>query len=175
MASPAEQSETKKGEAELYARLEQLKIQTHTVEHEPMFTVEDSIALRGNLSGGHCKSLFLKNKKGAFWLVVMLEDKRLDIRALGDLLVSGRLSFCSPERLWHYLGVIPGSVTPFSVINDGNRSVNVVLDQDMMAFSPLHYHPLRNDKTTAIAPVDLLAFLRAEGYEPQVLDLNFDQ
>jgi Ala-tRNA(Pro) deacylase len=175
MASPPEQSDTKKGEIELYERLDQLKIQTETVEHEPMFTVEDSIALRGNLPGGHCKSLFLKNKKGALWLVVMLEDKRLDIKALGDLLASGRLSFCSPERLWGYLGVVPGSVTPFSVINDEERSVSVVLDQDMLELSPLHYHPLRNDKTTAIAPGDLLAFLRAEGYEPQVLDFNFAQ
>ncbi len=163
------------GEDGLFSKLEELGIETRTIEHKPMFTVEDSIELRGDLPGGHCKSLFLKNKKGELWLVVMLEDKRLNIKALGSRLESGRLSFCSPERLWQYLGVIPGSVTPFSVINDLDRLVTVVLDQDMMKLSPLHYHPLRNDKTTVITPDDLIKFLSSEGYAPQVLDLNFDQ
>ena len=104
----------------------------------------------------------------------MLEDKRLDIKTLGERLESGRLSFCSAERLWTYLGVIPGAVTPFSVINDEALEVSVVLDQDMLQLRPLHYHPLRNDKTTAIDPEDLLQFLRAEKHEPQILDLNFD-
>ena len=166
--------DSKLGEEDLYKRFEQLGIEVKTVEHEPMYTVEDSRALRGNLPGGHCKSLFLKNKKNHYWLVVMLEGKRLDIKALGTLLESGRLSFCSPERLWAYLGVIPGSVTPFSVINDSNHEVTVVLDKDMMALSPLHYHPMRNDKTTAIDKTDLITFLKAEGYAPQITDLNFD-
>jgi Ala-tRNA(Pro) deacylase len=166
--------ETKHGESVLFERLSKLGIDTKTIEHKPMFTVEDSISLRGNLPGGHCKSLFLKNKKNQYWLVVMLENKRLDIKALGNLLKSGRLSFCSPERLWHYLGVLPGSVTPFSIINDSNNEVSVILDKNMMALSPLHYHPLQNHKTTAISNLDLLLFLRSEGYEPNIIDLNFE-
>jgi Ala-tRNA(Pro) deacylase len=173
MTEASMEREPRLSESELFKRLDKLEIQTDTIEHKPMFTVEDSIALRGDLPGGHCKSLFLKNKKNQLWLVVMLEDKRLDIKALGIVLEANRLSFCSPERLWQYLGVVPGSVTPFSVINDTERQVTVVLDADMMALSPLHYHPLRNDKTTAISPDDLIAFLRSEGYEPQIRDLNF--
>ncbi|MGB1149246.1 MAG: prolyl-tRNA synthetase associated domain-containing protein [Alphaproteobacteria bacterium] len=155
---------------QLLARLQELEIDTNTIEHDPMWTVEDSRRLRSDLSeDGHCKSLFLRNKKGQMWLVVMLEDQRLDIKALGQAL-DQRLSFAKPDRLMAYLGVIPGSVTPFGVVHDTDQAVQVVLQKRMMDCAVLHYHPLRNYRTTSLSSADLLAFLRAEAHEPVILD-----
>jgi Ala-tRNA(Pro) deacylase len=163
-------------QARLWARLAELGIRTRTVEHPPVFTVAEAKALRGELPGGHCKSLFLRDKR-RHWLLVALEDQRIDLKALRAPLGAGNLSFASPERLQAMLGVTPGSVTPFALINargeDGGRepTLTVVLDRAMLAFDPLNYHPLRNDQTTAIAPADLVRFIRACGYEPVALDL----
>lgn len=159
-------------EAALYRRFAELGIETVTVEHAPVFTVEEAKRLRGALPGGHCKSLFLRNKKGLMWLVVALEDRSIDLKALGERIGAGRVSFGSPERLMRHFGVIAGAVTPFAVINDRERLVKVVLDAAMLRQLPLNYHPLRNDRTTAIAPQDLVRFLEAEGHPPQILDLG---
>lgn len=156
---------------DLFARLEFLRIETTTVRHAPVFTVEESKSLRGQLPGGHCKSLFLKDKKGSFWLVVALEDTRVDLKLLAKQLGAGRLSFGKPDVMQGMLGVEPGSVTPFSLINQSATGVNVVLEEAMLAESPLHYHPLQNDQTTAIQPDDLIKFIRASGHEPQILEL----
>ena len=157
---------------DLFARFDALGIRTRTVGHEPVFTVEEAKDLRGVLPGGHCKSLFLRNKKGRQWLVVCSEDRRLSMKALGELLGAGRLSFGSPERLMAALGVTPGSVTPFALVNDVERAVTVVLDRDMLAQDPLNYHPLVNDQTTAISPGDLVKFIEACGHTPHILDLD---
>jgi Ala-tRNA(Pro) deacylase len=157
---------------DLFARLEALGIETVTHEHPPLFTVEESKALRGDLPGGHCKSLFLRDKKRNFWLAVMLEDRAIDMKALRTLLgASGSLSFGSPELLDELLGVAPGAVTPFALVNDTGHRLTVVLDAEMMGFDPLNYHPLTNTATTAIAPQDLLRFIEACGHEPRILDL----
>jgi len=156
----------------LFNRLAELGIKTNTVEHPPVFTVEEAKRLRGSLPGGHCKSLFLRNKTGEMWLVVALEDRPIDLKALGERIGAGRVSFGSAERLMAHLGVIPGAVTPLAVINDRERVVKVVLDAGMLRKSPLNYHPLRNDRTTAITPEDLIRFLEAEGHPPQVVDLG---
>ena len=156
--------------SQLLDRLTSLGLETRTIEHQPVFTVEESLEGRGDLPGGHCKNLFLKNKKGQMWLVSMLEHDRLDIKALGQIIGGERLSFCKPDRLMTHLGVIPGSVTPFSVVNDAQRQVTVILQARMMAHSPIHFHPLRNHLTTAIKPADLVTFLEAEGHPPTILD-----
>ncbi|MFQ6017829.1 MAG: prolyl-tRNA synthetase associated domain-containing protein [Kiloniellaceae bacterium] len=160
------------GPADLLRRLEGLGIATRTVRHPPVFTVEEAKALRGALPGGHVKNLFLRNKKGAMWLVVCLEDRDIDLKALAAALGAGRFSFGSAERLTTYLGVRPGAVTPFAVINDTAGRVQVVLDKALLAHHPLNCHPLVNDMTTAIAPADLVRFLEAEGHRPQILDLD---
>lgn len=157
---------------DLFARLDALGIRTRTVEHPPVFTVEEAKALRGTLPGGHIKNLFLRNKKGAMWLVVAEEDRPIDLKVLGERLGAGRLSFGSPERLMTHLGVVPGAVTPFAVINDREGLVQVVLDKALLSHDPLNCHPLTNDKTTAIAPGDLLTFLRSCGHEPQIFDFD---
>ena len=143
---------------QLFARLDALGIAHRTYTHAPVFTVEEAKALRGTLPGGHCKSLFLKDKKAGLWLVVALEECRVDLKALADRLVA-------------VLGVKPGSVTPFAAINDPEARVTVVLQRAMLKHDPLNYHPLENDRTTAIAPGDLLRFLEASGHQPRIVDI----
>ena len=156
---------------DLLARLEGLGITTQTHTHAAVFTVEESKALRGELPGGHCKNLFLKDKKGALWLVVCSEDRDIDMKGLRHLIGSSHLSFGKPDLLMQVLGVTPGSVTPFALINDGEALVNVVLDAQMMQAEVLNYHPLTNGMTTAIRPGDLLTFITACGHVPAVVDL----
>jgi Ala-tRNA(Pro) deacylase len=132
----------------------------------------EAVALRGRLPGGHCKSLFLKDKKGGLWLAIVLEERRVDLKALAALLGGPRFSFGSPELLYETLGVRPGSVTPFALVNDPERRVAVVLDKSMLEHDPLNYHPLKNDRTTAISPADLLRFIAACGHRPCIVDLD---
>ena len=157
---------------ELLALLAELGIRTTTYQHPPVFTVEESKRLRGRLEGGHCKSLFLKDRADRLWLVVALEDRPVDLKALRRRLDARKtLSFGSPELLMETLGVTPGSVTPFGAVNDKAGRVTVVLERRMLAQDPLNYHPLSNDRTTAISPADLLKFLAATGHAPLLLDL----
>jgi Ala-tRNA(Pro) deacylase len=165
------------GPDELLAYLSALGIEVATHDHAPVFTVEESKRLRGTLPGGHCKCLFLKDKgagleAGRLWLVVALEDRAVDLKRLKRALGAKSLSFASRELLMALLGVIPGAVTPFGAINDRARRVEIVLDRAMLERDPLHYHPLTNARTTAIAPQDLLRFLRATGHEPPILDFD---
>ncbi len=156
----------------LLALLAELGISARTVSHPPVFTVEESKALRGALPGGHVKNLFLRDKKGIPWLVVAEEDRRIDLKALAERLGAGKVSFASPERLMRHLGVLPGSVTPFGLINDKAVEVRVVIDRGLMAHDPINVHPLTNDRTTAISAPDLLRFIEACGHRPQIIDLG---
>jgi Ala-tRNA(Pro) deacylase len=151
---------------QLQAKLDELGIPTQTHEHPPVFTVEEAGRLRGALPGGHCKSLFLKDKKGVLWLVVALEDRPVALKSLAGRVGAARLSFGRPEVLWEALGVTPGAVTPFALINDTARRVRVVLDAEMMSLPLLNYHPLVNTATTALSPEGLKKFLAACGHEP---------
>src|SRR3954466_8354728 len=121
----------------LFARLDALGLAHRTVEHAAVFTVEQAKQHRGVLPGHHIKNLFLRNKKEAMWLVVALEHRTIDLKKLGERLGAGRLSFGSPERLRTYLGVEPGSVTPFSVINDTGHAVRLVLDTGLRREGPI--------------------------------------
>ena len=155
---------------QLFARLKELGIAQRTVEHPPVFTVEEAKALRGDLPGHHIKNLFLRNKKEEMWLVVALEDRAIDLKRLGEALGAGRLSFGSPERLRRHLGVEPGSVTPLALINDEACAVRLALDRGLMQDGPVNVHPLVNTMTTAVAPADLLRFFEATGHAPCWLD-----
>jgi len=171
--SPAAPNQTPPTAPEtLLARLDTLGVAYDLHRHPPLFTVEDSKALRGDLPGGHCKNLFLRDRKGAMWLVVCLEDRRIDLKALGAMLGGARLSFGSPDRLMRTLGVIPGAVSPFALINDTGATVSVILDAEMMTMSPLNYHPLSNDMTIAVTPDGLQRFIDACGHKSQVTDLS---
>ena len=153
----------------LFARLAELGIATETVEHPAVFTVSESSGLERRLAGGHTKNLFLKDKKGRMFLVVALGHAKIDLKALHKALGCDRLSFGRPDLLMQVLGVAPGSVTPFALINDRDRRVTVILDADMMRYERLNYHPLANTATTNIAREDLLTFIRACGHEPRVV------
>ena len=125
--------------------------------------------MRGQIAGGHTKNLFLKDKRGALYLVTALEDADIDLKSLHRRLgASGRLSFGSAEQMRATLGVDPGSVTPFGVLNDTERRVAVVLDAAMMAQQTLNFHPLTNTMTTSIGRDDLLRFLAATGHTARI-------
>ena len=157
---------------DLLARLKSLGIDATTVEHPPLFSVEESRALRGDIPGAHTKNLFLKCKKGTLWLVIALESASIDLKRLHKKLGSGRLSFGRAELLLEVLGVPPGSVTPFSLINDSQHRVAVVLDVEMMRHEVLNFHPLENTATTTIARDGLLDFIRDCGHEPKILAIS---
>src|SRR5215471_13358786 len=155
--------------ADLFAFLDRLRIAHSTVTHPALFTVEQSRALRGTIPGGHTKNLFLKAKSGAYFLVVASEEAVIDLKGLHRLLgAKGRFSFGSANDLRELLGVEPGSVTPFAVINDTARKVAVVLDSAMLAHELLNYHPLVNTMTTSISRAGLMTFLKTCGHEPRV-------
>lgn len=158
--------------AQLLRRLNELGIVHTTFEHPPVYTVEEAERHTGHLPGGHCKNLFLKDRKGGLWLLVCLNDRRIDINRLAKVLGCARLSFGRPELLEEVLNVAPGGVTPFALINDRAHRVRPLLDQAMLAFERLNYHPLTNAATTTIAASDLLRFIEACGHELRVLDLD---
>jgi Ala-tRNA(Pro) deacylase len=154
---------------ELFAALDALGISHSTVKHPPLFTVEQSQSLRGQIPGGHTKNLFLRDKKSILYLVVTLEDASIDLKGLHRVLgASGRLSFGSSDLLREVWGVEPGSVSPFGAINDTAGRVTVVLDAVMMEHQILNYHPLSNTMTTSIHRDDLVTFLESTGHVPRI-------
>jgi Ala-tRNA(Pro) deacylase len=158
-------------EAALHEKLGALGIAWTTYEHAPVFTVEEAAIVNASQPGGHTKNLFLKDKKGGLWLVVLRDDFRLDLNALSKQIGASRFSFGSGELLIETLGVPPGSVTPFALINDQEHKVRVVLDEDMLRLAPLNFHPLRNDRTIAVSAADLLRFIADCGHAPQIVNL----
>ena len=158
---------------DLLAYLTSLGVETKTIDHPPLRTVEDSQALRGDIPGGHSKNLFLKDKKGRLFLLVLEEDAVLDLkRAPKAFGAFGRVSFGPSELLEEVWGVKPGAVTPFGAINDPQGRVTVVLDEAMMRHERLNFHPLVNTRTTGLKSADLVKFLRATGHEPLIAALG---
>jgi len=153
--------------------LTSLSIAVETVDHPALHTVEDSRALRGDIPGGHTKNLFVKDKKGQLFLLVLGEEAIVDLKRVHEKIgAQGRVSFGSAELLQEVWGVRPGAVTPFGAINDEAGKVRVVLDEAMMRHQRLNFHPLVNTRTTGLASADLIKFLRATGHEPLVVALG---
>lgn len=158
---------------DLFSRLTELGIVFETVSHDPVFTVEEAQAVRhGSEQGGHIKNLFLRNKKGEMWLLVCSEDQKIDLKELGRRLGAGRLSFGSPTRLMEHLGVIPGAVTPVSIINDRQGKVRVVMERSLLQIEELNVHPLDNSMTTRLPTRGLVRFLEHEKHVPEYIDLS---
>lgn len=156
----------------LIASLEALGI-PHTVhEHAAVYTVAESKQIDEMIPGCHTRNMFLKDKKGAMFLVTLRHDTMVDLKKLSDLLGSGRFSFGSPERLWENLGVRPGSVTPFAIVNDTNRAVTLVLEQGMMEEALVNYHPLINTMTLGLTPQHLLQYMQSIAVTPRIVDLS---
>jgi Ala-tRNA(Pro) deacylase len=156
---------------DLLAHLEKLGIQATTISHPAAFTVEDNAQHSGHLPGVHIKNLFLCDAKKQMWLVVAPHDRQIDLKALPNIIGAARLSFGSADRLLRVLGVTPGSVTPFAVINDPGRQVQMILDAWMMEQTLINAHPLINTMTTSITPADLMTFITACGHTPRVVKL----
>ena len=154
---------------DLFAALDRLGIAHPTVSHAPLFTVEQSQSLRGTIPGGHTKNLFLKDKKGALFLVTAPEDAPIELKSLHRRLgATGRFSFGSAELMLETLGVTPGAVTPFGAINDTGGRVTLVLDQGLMQHAVINAHPLVNTMTTSIGRDDLVKFLESTGHKPRI-------
>lgn len=158
---------------ELFSYLEGLGIKVRTVSHPPLFTVADSQALRGEIDGGHTKNLFLKDKKDNFFLVTVGEEAEVDLKQIHHLIgASSRVSFGKPEALMDLLGVVPGAVTAFGLINDEKGVVKFIIDSALLEHDTINAHPLTNEATTSIAAGDLLRFVRATGHEPAILKVS---
>ncbi len=160
--------------ADLLSYLDELTINHETIDHPPIFTVEEGRDLKSAMPGGHSKNLFLKDKKGALFLAVAWSDTKVDLVGLGKALgAKGRLSFGKPDLMTATLGVIPGAVTPFTVINDTAKALSsIVVDEAFFKFERVWFHPLENTASTAIAPQDLINFMNECGFTPQIMDLS---
>ncbi len=158
--------------ADLFARLTELNISSTTLDHPAVHTAEELAAHVGHLPGVNVRNLFFADAKKKMWLVVVPFDLPIDLKKLADVIGAARLSFGSPDRLMRVLGVTPGSVTPFAVINDHARAVQLILDAGMMRGDIINAHPLINTMTTAIKTADLLRFVEACGHPPRLIDLT---
>ncbi|MCC0055472.1 MAG: prolyl-tRNA synthetase associated domain-containing protein [Rhodobiaceae bacterium] len=156
---------------DLFARLDALGIAHSTITHPPLFTVEESQSLRGEIAGAHAKNLFLKDKKGRLWLVVAREELPVDLKRLDRVIGSARLSFGRAELLEETLGIKPGSVTPFALINDPGLKVTPVFDRGLVESALVNFHPLTNEATTTISSEALMTFVKGCGHTPVIVDL----
>ena len=159
-----------KSEADLAAFLADHGIAQRTYRHPPVFRVEEGAEIKAAMPGGHTKNLFLKDAKGQLWLISALGDSLIDLKRLPTLIGSARLSFGSEARLYDALGVRPGSVTAFALINDEDRQVRFVIEKALLNHETLNFHPLHNAATTAVSRDGFLHFLQALRVEPMVVD-----
>ena len=147
-----------------------ISYELHT--HAPVFTVAESHKIDAAIPGTHTRNLFLRDKKETMFLVTLRHDTPIDLKKLSDVLGAGRLSFGSPERLWTYLGVKPGSVTPLSILNDMDRKVRLILEKGMMDSELVNFHPLDNSMTVGMHPSELMTILEKQAIKPQIMDLS---
>jgi Ala-tRNA(Pro) deacylase len=154
------------------ARLVELGIAFERHEHPPVATVDEAKQHWAGINATHCKNLFLRNQKGnRHYLVVLEHSKRADLRAVADQIGDGKLSFASPERLMTHLGLTPGSVSPFGLINDRDHAVRVVLDRDLKSATRVSFHPNINTATYVVSAADFARFLEACGNPVQHVSL----
>ena len=157
---------------DLFLYLNDLNIKHSTIKHKPIFKVEDSLSLKKTMDGANTKNLFLKDKKGELFLVCAVSDTKINVNKLHHTLGCKRLSFGNPEVLKSALGVTPGSVTLFSIINDKNLEVTLVIDKSLMNYDIVNFHPLLNDATTAISNKDMIKFAKSTKHEPLIVDFT---
>lgn len=161
-------------EAALYSLLDKLNIEHQTEEHRAVFTVAEGEDVKARLPGGHTKNLFLKDKSGTYVLISALGSTEIRLNHLHKRIGTKRLSFGKSDALLALLGVVPGSVTVFSVLNDAEIQVRLILDKALFAHDAVWFHPMRNTASTRIAPDDLIRFAEASGHSPTVMDFDED-
>lgn len=159
---------------QLFEVLKTLNIAYKLHNHAPVFTVEESSEINADIPGTHCRNLYVRDKKKRNFLIVAANETEVDLKAVSARAGAGRFSFGSADRLWQFLGIRPGSVCPFTVINDVEHHVTVILGEFMMTQELVNYHPLDNAMTIGISPADLLKFLDHTGHEPLILKLDSD-
>lgn len=157
---------------QLFARLDALGISYKLYNHRPIFTVSEGADLKKEIPGTHCRNLFIYDKKKTMFLLTLSNDTIVDNKKLPDVLGSGRISFCQPERLWKYLGIRPGSVNPFCIVNDTDKEVEIVLDRAMVEADIINVHPFDNAMTIGLSPDGLLKFLADAGRVPRIVDFT---
>ena len=158
---------------DLLKTLKDLNFETKTYEHEAVFTVEESSKIKHEIPGGHTKNLFLKDKKGNFFLIVAEGTAQIRLNSVHSLIgAKGRVSFGKPEALMELLGVKPGSVTAFAPINDKENKVSVIIDEPLLRYELINCHPLTNEMTTTISKENLLQFLGHINHEPQIIQVS---
>jgi Ala-tRNA(Pro) deacylase len=165
MFSPEEQP--------VLARLEQLGIPFARYEHPPIATGDEGLEHWEGIDAVHCKNLFLRNQKGTrHYLVILSVSKRADLRAVAEQIGDGKLSFASPERLMTYLGVTPGSVSPFGLIHDKDHHVRVFLDREFKAAASISFHPNINTRTVVLSFADFEKYLAATWNVVRFIDMS---
>ena len=157
---------------DLMAGFTALDIAYELHHHEAVFTVAESEKLDSEIPGTHCRNLFLRDKKKKNYLLVLQNSTDVDMKKLPSVSGANRVSFGSADRLWQYLGVRPGSVCPFSIVNDTDHQVKILLDKSMMETDIVNYHPLINTMTVSVTPADLLKFIESTGHEAHIVDLS---
>ena len=176
-SAPANENEQQEGplptsSQDLLKQFDELGIEYALHEHERVFTVAESSKIEKGIEGLHCRNLFLRDKKKKMYLVVAANETQIDLKKLQGVIGSDRLSFGSADRLWQYLGVRPGSVCPFAIVNDTQGAVEMILDANMMDADIVCYHPMENNMTVGIGPDDLVKFIRSTDHEPRIIDMG---
>ncbi len=156
----------------LMDHLRGLGIEFTLSHHKAVFTVAESEAIDKQIEGTHCRNLFLRDRKKNNFLLVLQNSTKVDIKKLPEVIGSDKLSFGSADRLWEYLGVRPGSVCPYAIINDNDRNVKILLDKSMMETEIVNYHPLLNTMTIGVRPADLTKFIESTGHAAHIVDLE---
>lgn len=164
------------GDNAALALIRSLQIAATTVEHPPLYTVEESQALRGEIAGAHTKNLFLKDKGSNLYLVTAEESSPLDLKVLDKVIgAKGRLSFGSAEQLQAVLGILPGSVSPLALVNDREAKVRFILEEKLAAAEIINVHPLVNTMTTSLTIADLRRYIEATGHSVTAMALPYRQ
>ena len=160
-------------EIPVLARLDELSIPYQRHEHPPIATGEEGLVHWEGIDAVHCKNLFLRNQKGSrHYLVILPVTKRANLRRVADQIGDGKLSFASADRLMTYLGVTPGSVSPFGLIHDRSHHVRVFLDRDLKLAGRISFHPNLNTRTLVLAFADFERFLASTGNPVQFVDVG---
>lgn len=157
---------------ELIKLLDESNCDYEVKEHAPLFTVEDSKSLRGSILGAHSKNLFLKDAKGQFYLLSVEENTIVDLKKIMNFIGSKKLSFAKAEYLESILGIEPGSVSPFALINDVDKKVLFFLDKNFLNYEKLNFHPLVNTATVNIATSDMIKFIEEKHNPIKYIDFK---
>ncbi|KUO76769.1 MAG: aminoacyl-tRNA deacylase [Clostridia bacterium BRH_c25] len=153
-------------EKKVYDALKQLEIPYAHYEHAAVYTIPEIDDLKLDMDGQHCKNLFVRNDKGnKHYLILVSQEKRVDLKTLQAQIGSTRLSFASEERLLKHLGLTPGSVTPFGLLNDEEKKVIVIIDEELKNSNNICLHPNVNTATVSISYDGLMKFLKWRGNE----------